>query len=416
MISLFDAVGLLCSGLPAVVAATLLISLVAALRYRARALWIIAAVTLLVSGCAGVLQVQVQLRPAFDVLYLQPDRVLGWKQVPNLRWTWAGFARYVDEFNVDIQTNSHGFRDLERRFEKEDGVVRIALLGASMIEAVQVPLEQTAGQVLEKRLNAEPPPLRADARRFEVLNFGVSAYGIGQTLLVWEAYAHRFEPDYVFLYLSPLSLELTVETHQAPRFTGAKKKLQVRPGFRIDAGKLVRSPPLHTAAFIKGQQRLMREVYGGTRTRRRYFSVALKCYLVMQSFDFALPGRTCDGDVPDVTPPAKRYSVSDSEVREVNLAIIRELAHKVETAGARFVLVDDTAEHSLGSANLRAVMQALSDELAVGYIPLYAALAEAQVRDVPTHWKRDIHFNRAGNELLGNSMHRWMAEAESQRR
>jgi hypothetical protein len=40
-------------------------------------------------------QVIALLRPSYEVLYLQPDRALGWKQVPNLRWKWTGFHWYA---------------------------------------------------------------------------------------------------------------------------------------------------------------------------------------------------------------------------------------------------------------------------------------------------------------------------------
>lgn len=409
MISLFGAIKFLCSWLPIFTVGTLLISLLVAIRFRFRALWIVGGFLVLTSAWVGVLQIQVQMRPAFDVLFLSPDPVLGWKHVPNLRWTWAGFARYSDEFDVAVETNSHGFRDLERQFEKGPGVVRVAMLGASMIEALQVPFEETAGQVLEQRLNAEPP-VREEARQFEVLNFGVSAYGTGQTLVAWEEYARRFGPDYVFLYLSPLAMELAVETHQAPRFTGARRKLQVRPSFRVESGELVRSPPVDTAAFISGQERLMRNVYGGTRTRRRHYSVLLACSLALQRGDVALLRRPC-ADGSEDAPLAKRYSVSDDEVREVNLAIVRELGRQVDAAGARFAVIDDTAEHSLGSANLREVLRAFCDEWGLGYIPLYRDLAQARDRGVSTHFERDIHFNKAGNKLLGAAMYRWIASA-----
>ena len=93
------------------------------------------------------------IHPAHDVLFLQPDRVLGWKQVPNLRWTWAGHYWYAAEFSVEVETNSLGFRDAARALAPPPGVLRVALLGDSFIEAVQVPFASTAAQVLERKLN-----------------------------------------------------------------------------------------------------------------------------------------------------------------------------------------------------------------------------------------------------------------------
>jgi hypothetical protein len=411
MNSLVDSVHLLCSFLPLATAVTLLLSGLLALRYRWRALWLVGVFVIAINVLAGASQVYVLLHPSFDVLFLQPDPVLGWKQVPNLRWTWAGFARYADEYSVDIQTNSHGFRDLEREFEKDDRVVRVALLGASMIEAAQVSLEDTAGQVLERRLNTEPATSGKHADRYEVLNLGIAAYGTGQILLVWEEYARRFKPDYVFLFLSPLTLELTVETHQVPLFTGAARKLQARPTFRIESGQLLRSPPADTAEFIKGQEQLIRTEYGGTRSRRRHHSVILQCYSAATSIDSIIPGRPCKKDGAPAVPPPKRYSVSDEEALEVNVAILRELSRQVDAAGARLVIIDYATEAGLGSANLGGVLRGLAEQRGLGYIPFHAEIAEAVRRGISPHWQRDIHFTEAGNELLADAMYRWLAKS-----
>jgi len=83
-------------------------------------------------------QVIALIRPSYDVLFLQPDKVVGWKQVPNLHWTWAGHDWYARDFTVKGETNSLGFRDIDRDFSKPHGVTRVALLGDSFIEAYEV--------------------------------------------------------------------------------------------------------------------------------------------------------------------------------------------------------------------------------------------------------------------------------------
>src|SRR3990167_2272277 len=93
-------------------------------------------------------QIIAVIRPSYDVLFLQPDKAVGWKQVPNLRWTWAGYYWYAPNFSVEVETNPLGFRDLAREFPKPQRVSRVAVLGDSFIEAVQVPLEKTATQIL----------------------------------------------------------------------------------------------------------------------------------------------------------------------------------------------------------------------------------------------------------------------------
>ena len=108
--------------------------------------------TLLVIEAAG--RVFLAIWPSYDVLFLEPERTVGWTQVPKLEWTWAGVEWYAKDYSIRIRTNSLGFRDLERSPTRPEGTVRVALLGDSFVEAIQVPFEKTAGQLLEARLNA----------------------------------------------------------------------------------------------------------------------------------------------------------------------------------------------------------------------------------------------------------------------
>src|SRR6478752_4243016 len=73
------------------------------------------------------------LRPSYDVLFLKPDRALGWREVPGLQWTWAGHYWYAADFSVKVQTNRTGFRDFDREYVKPAGVKRVAALGDSFI-------------------------------------------------------------------------------------------------------------------------------------------------------------------------------------------------------------------------------------------------------------------------------------------
>jgi hypothetical protein len=164
------------------------------------------------------------IHPSYDVLFLEPDRVVGWKQVPNLRYTWTGPG-----FSVRVDTNSLGFRDVPREVSKPQDVERVALLGDSFIEALQVPLSLTAGQILEHRLNStlvNP----AHPRRWEVLNFGISAYSVGQYLLTWEQYASQYRPDVVVALISWAQVRRTTAKGASGAFAAAwGERLWIRP-------------------------------------------------------------------------------------------------------------------------------------------------------------------------------------------
>ncbi len=107
-------------------------------------------------------------------------------------------------------TNVFGMRDQAYARRKPAGTFRIALLGSSIDMGWGVATADTYESRLEGWLNAHAAR-RGLARRFEVLNFAVAAYGPAQRLEVYRRKAAAFDPDLV-LYsatmLDPRLLEI----------------------------------------------------------------------------------------------------------------------------------------------------------------------------------------------------------------
>jgi hypothetical protein len=95
-----------------------------------------------------------------------------------------------------IVINGQGFRDREHPVQKPPGTYRIAVLGDSFAEALQVRLEDAFEAVLEREL-AKCPSYRG--RSVEVFNFGVSNYGTAQELLTLRDRVWTVQPDLVLL-------------------------------------------------------------------------------------------------------------------------------------------------------------------------------------------------------------------------
>ena len=121
------------------------------------------------------------------------DSDRGWTLKANVRTQWSqeGAAR--------VETNSQGYRDSEWALVKKPGVLRIAVLGDSFTEALQVPVEQTWVNQLPGAMAGVPGcrVLERYPEGAETLNFGVGGYGTGQSLLTWRNDAHQFRPDLV---------------------------------------------------------------------------------------------------------------------------------------------------------------------------------------------------------------------------
>ncbi|MGH7908378.1 MAG: hypothetical protein ACRENW_00840 [Thermodesulfobacteriota bacterium] len=116
------------------------------------------------------------------------DKKVGYKGIAN-----AEGELKNGEIESYVKMNSHGFRDRERSYEKGKDVFRIVVLGDSIIEALQVPLEQAFTDVLERMLNSESD------KRFEVINLGIAGFGTGQEYLTLKYYGLNYQPDLVIL-------------------------------------------------------------------------------------------------------------------------------------------------------------------------------------------------------------------------
>ena len=103
---------------------------------------------------------------------------------------------YQTEGKAYITISNHGLRDREHSKIKPPDTVRIAVLGDSYAEALQVPLEDTFWAIMEQRMNSCKP---FGDKYIEVINFGISGYGTAQEFLWLRRYVWEYSPDIVLL-------------------------------------------------------------------------------------------------------------------------------------------------------------------------------------------------------------------------
>src|SRR5207245_3807231 len=106
--------------------------------------------------------------------FWEPDPLTGSKLRPGME----GWQR--DEGRAYVKISSQGLRDREHPLAKPAGTYRIAVLGDSYAEAMQVSQEKAFWWLLPERLQACH---FAGAKMVETINFGVSGYGTGHELL-----------------------------------------------------------------------------------------------------------------------------------------------------------------------------------------------------------------------------------------
>ncbi|MGI2903491.1 SGNH/GDSL hydrolase family protein [Tolypothrix sp. VBCCA 56010] len=157
--------------------------------------WVKLALTgvLILSGLlVGLGIVEIGLRIAgieYNTFYTV-DQHRGWVLRPLV----SGWYRSEGESYVQI--NSDGFSDREHTKVKPENTLRIALLGDSFVEALQVPLEQGFAAVIERELSSCQT---LAGQKVEVIKFGVSGYGTAQELITLREKAWKYSPDIVLL-------------------------------------------------------------------------------------------------------------------------------------------------------------------------------------------------------------------------
>jgi hypothetical protein len=189
------------------------------------------------------------------------DPDLGWTLRPNLH----GQLRN-EGGRVVFETNRAGLRDVEHATAKPSGVLRIAVLGDSFTEAKSLPLKQTFWWIMQEQLQHCPALAQ---RHVEAINFGVSAYGPAQELIMLQKRVWAYAPDVVLLAFYPGN----DVTDSSPLLNGGRS----RPYFSLRDGRLVADNSFrHSALYIAREQRAYR------------FYVALSSHLrVLQLIDYA---------------------------------------------------------------------------------------------------------------------------------
>lgn len=153
-----------------------------------------------------------------------PDALTGYFHAPNLEFD------YRDEGHGRVVINSQGLRDREHDFTKPPGVYRIAILGDSYAEALQVDAAETFWSILERKLascahTAAPRPV-------EVINFGMTSFGTDQELLTLRHRVWQYDPDLVLLAFLPANDVRNNSSELEP--------VNLKPFFHLDSsGQLV---------------------------------------------------------------------------------------------------------------------------------------------------------------------------------
>ena len=146
---------------------------------------------------------------------------------------------YRDEGEAYVKINSAGMRDdREISIVKAADTYRIAVIGDSYSEALQIPTSKTYLALTEKSLN-ECAGFKG-SKKVEILNFGVSGHSTAQELLTLRSRVWPYQPDLVLLqFLSGNDVrdnsKALVGNYPRPFFNLAEGHLALDNSFRDSA-------------------------------------------------------------------------------------------------------------------------------------------------------------------------------------
>ncbi len=264
--------------------------------------------------------------PSFQGLFAD-DPAIGYRLKPGarLRFTTA-------EFDTDISINRAGVRDDDDINTKAENERRILLIGDSLVLAVQVPFQQTFGELLERRLNAAASPYT-----YRVINAGVQGYGPVEELLLFRALGRQVQPDIV------------VET----LFVGNDAEEAVASAHRLTAGSRRSRDAIRETVAIR-----MRRV-----VRRSMVLQVLRLRIASATGRFAWASGPPE-------PPLQSYAAVAAPRIAEGLAITRQVVDQMileaDSAGARTAVVLMPARFQLDDADygrLRAAVAEAGGEL-----------------------------------------------------
>ncbi len=333
-------------------------------------------------------------------------------------------GRFDKEGRSWVEINSAGMRDRDHSVAKPPGVFRIAVLGDSFAEAMQVDRKQAFWAVLERRLRGCPA---LGGREPEVLNFGVSGYGTAQELITLRTRVWRYDPDLVLLaFFSGNDVRNNSRAlnrgEQAPYFVLKDGRLVLDDSFRENLASLKAG----------GAARSLRSLLAAARNHLRLLQLFTQARVAVERRGDNLReagsrgAGTVAGEEPGIddevfSPPRDERWRDAWSVTE---ALIVEMSNEVRAHGRQFRVVTLStgiqvypepavrrrfAEH-VGSADLfypdRRVA-ALCARERIPVITLAPAMAEwAEANGTFLHGFANAamgfgHWNAAGNALAG---------------
>lgn len=269
-------------------------------------------------------------------LFYAPDYSRGVVLRPNVAGT------YQREGRTYVAINSAGLRDREHSIAKPANTIRIALLGDSYCEGLQVPVEQTFWWLLQQKLESCD---QFAGKHIEIINFGVSGYGTGQELITLQQKVWQYSPDIVMLLM-------TTNNDISDNMRSLKKTDEI-PYFYYRADELVVDNSFRDSSAFRWHSSTLNRTGVWFRDNLRTIQLLYEVHLLIKT---KLDERRARNQTPAPAPaqvakqPAPEITVENmiyfeprdpvwNEAWHVTEGLLKEIHNEVDQKGAKFLLV-----------------------------------------------------------------------------
>lgn len=355
----------------------------------------------------------IMLEGVARLIPLWPDKIsdfdpeLGFAHVPGAEGWWVNIA-VPFEFRTYVKISSQGLRDREFDLEKPPGVRRVLLLGDSLVDGLEVSLEDTFAKQLERLF-------RESGRDVEVINGGHYGYGTDQELLFYRHRGRQFQPDVVMLCFTMNDIEdnLLIES------LGPKPFFELGPDGELQLKNFPVTPPerqdLSRASLL---ERIKHILYTQTKLYR------FAGYQIKQQLPWLrdlLVGFRIMDKMTEPGPSEATASDHDERGWALTQALVLELRKEVESSGAEFVMVIMPVHGQFAPAartpgwdatkwNDRLV--GLGEDTGMRCLDLYSVFRSlvAQGRSKWLFYPRDGHPTSAGHLRIAEELYDYLSK------
>jgi hypothetical protein len=321
------------------------------------------------------------------------DAETGWKPRPHIS-THGGNYRY----------NAAGIRSPPKAYDLQpaDGTLRIALFGDSFTHGDDVAFEETWGAMLEEKLNEM-------GIAAEVINFGVSAYGMDQAFLRWKTLGRSYSPHIVLFGFQAENVNRNVNMLRAFYADGTGIPFS-KPRFVLDDDgtlRLINSPTLSLDRVPEVMADM--DSWGLAKYETFYHKerFAKRFWHSSRALSFAVERLSNNEPSRRIAP----YRL-DGEPARVTLALLSEFRRDVERHNAQFDIVHLPKESDLNRLLKKrgCVYQQLLERVGEQQTlidPQTQLLNAARAESLESLYQR--HYSAKGNSIIAEVIAKFLA-------